>query len=142
MDKWIWIILPALLHRLAIKSKVQTDVGGGKLPIKSPVANAPQKTDQQLKNAHLPLLTLEEQNLLLGVGKKIRIRRISKSLNFDNVRTRLGENNRLFKSSSYSSTSKRKEFSFNRISPKLLVIDFCIDKERTLDVIDRLEVVK
>ena len=97
--------------------------------------------NQQSTKALSPLLTTDEQKMLQDVSNKIRIRRISKSLDFDSV---MADNDRLTKSSSYSysSTSRSKELSFNRILSKLPVIDFGIDKKRALDVIDRLDVVR
>lgn len=129
------------LHRLAIKSKGGNDAGEMRSTIKSPIDTSLQlqKTNQQSKNALPPLLTTDEQDMLQDVSKPIRTRGISKSLDFD---TGLRDNCRLIKSNSYSSTSKSKESSFNRILSKLPVIDFGIDKRRALDVIDRLEVAR
>ncbi|KAK7318389.1 hypothetical protein RJT34_03088 [Clitoria ternatea] len=130
------------LHRLAIKSKAGIDTGEMRSTLKSHVGASPQKTDQESTNILPPLLTTDEEKMLQDVSKKIRIRRISKSLDFDNVKTGLTDNSRLTKSSTYSSTSISKELSFSRISSKLPVIDFDIDKKRALDVIDRLDVVR
>ncbi|KAJ1387778.1 hypothetical protein SESBI_39677 [Sesbania bispinosa] len=130
------------LHRLAMKSKGGNDVGEIRSTIKSNVGNALQTTDQQSTNSPPPLLTTDEQILLQDVSNKIRIRGISKSLDFDTVKTSLTDNSRLTKSSSYSSTSRSKELSFNRILSKVPLIDFGIDKKRALDVIDRLDVAR
>ncbi|XP_061346852.1 protein PSK SIMULATOR 1-like isoform X2 [Gastrolobium bilobum] len=130
------------LHRLAIKSQAGSNGGEMRSTIKPPVGISLQKTVQQSTNSLLPLLTTDEQNMLQDVSNKIRVRRISKSLDFDSVKTGLTDNSRLTKSSSYSSTSRSKELSFNRILSKLPVIDFGIDKKRALDVIDRLDVAR
>ncbi|KAJ1405009.1 hypothetical protein SESBI_26150 [Sesbania bispinosa] len=130
------------LHRLAMKSKGGNDVGEMRSTIKSNVGNALQTTNQQSTNSPPPLLTTDEQIMLQDVSNKIRIRGISKSLDFDTVKTSLTDNSRLTKSSSYSSTSRSKELSFNRILSKLPLIDFGIDKKRALDVIDRLDVAR
>ncbi|KAF7834101.1 DUF668 family protein [Senna tora] len=130
------------LHRLAIKNKAISDVDEVKSTLKAPVGTAMQKTDQQPKNAELPLLTVVEQNLLQDVIKRTRIRGISKSWDFDSMKTMREKNSRLTKSCSHSSASRSKESTFNRISSKLPVIDFCIDKERALDVIDRVDMVR
>ncbi|KAL5174098.1 hypothetical protein HKD37_08G020645 [Glycine soja] len=129
------------LHRLAVKSKAGIDTGETRSTLKSQVGTALQTTNQQSTKALSPLLTTDEQKMLQDVSNKIRIRRISKSLDFDSVKA---DNDRLTKSSSYSysSTSRSKELSFNRILSKLPVIDFGIDKKRALDVIDRLDVVR
>lgn len=131
------------LHRLAIKSKASSDVGETRVSTKSHVGTALQKTSEQSTNASPPppLLTSDEQIMLQDVSKKFRVRGISKSLDFDSVKSGLTDSSRLIKSSSYSSTSRSRELSFNRICSKLPVIDFDIDKKRALDVIDRLDVV-
>ncbi|KAH1245929.1 hypothetical protein GmHk_06G016133 [Glycine max] len=135
-DKVEYYILELLLwlHRLAIRSKAVSDAGKVRPAIKSPVGTALQNTNEQIS-----LLTIDEQNMLLDLNKKIPIRRISKSLDFDSLNIRFRENCRLAKSRSHSS-SRSKEISFNRIFSKLPVIDFDIDKERALNVIDRLDV--
>ncbi|KAG5031818.1 hypothetical protein JHK85_015800 [Glycine max] len=137
-DKVEYYILELLLwlHRLAIRSKAVSDAGKVRPAIKSPVGTALQNTNEQIS-----LLTIDEQNMLLDLNKKIPIRRISKSLDFDSLNIRFRENCRLAKSRSHSS-SRSKEISFNRIFSKLPVIDFDIDKERALNVIDRLDVVR
>lgn len=129
------------LHRLAIKSRSGSDAGEMRSATKSHVGTAPQKTHQQSANATPPLLTTDEQIMLQDVSNKIRVRGISKSLDFDRVKTGLTDNSRMVKSSSYSS-SRSNELSFNRILSKLPVIDFGIDKRRALDVIDRLDVTR
>ncbi|KAK7358759.1 hypothetical protein VNO77_00698 [Canavalia gladiata] len=130
------------LHRLAIKSKAGIDAGEMTSTFKSNVGTALQKTNQQSTNAILPLLTTDEEKMLQDISNRSRIRGISKSLDFDNVKTGLTDNGRFTKSSSYSSTSRSKELSFNRILSKLPVIDFGIDKKRALDMIDRLDMAR
>jgi len=128
------------LHRLAVKSKSGIDIGETKSTIKSHVGSTQQTTNQQSLKAIPPLLTSDEEQMLQDVSNKIRKRGMSKSLDFDSLKIGLTDNERLTKSSSYSSTSRSKEFSFNRIVSKIPVIDFVIDKKRALDVIDRLDV--
>ncbi|KAL2342870.1 hypothetical protein Fmac_004155 [Flemingia macrophylla] len=130
------------LHRLAVKSKVGIDAGETRSPFKSHVGTVLQTTNQQSTNASPPSLTADEQKMLQDVSNKIRVRGNSKSLDLDSVKIGLTDSGRLIKSSSYSSTSRSKELSFNRITSKLPVIDFYIDKKRALDVIDRLEVAR
>lgn len=135
-----------LLHRLAVKSKAGGDVGEIKSSVKSRVGAVLQKTNQQSTNAVSPLLTTDEQIMLKDVSNQMRFRGISKSksLDFDSVKTLTAstDNNRLIKSSSYSTTSRSKELSYNRICSKVPVIDFSIDKKRALDVIDRVNVAR
>ncbi|CAJ2641419.1 unnamed protein product [Trifolium pratense] len=126
------------LHRLAIKSKAGSDAGKVKSAMKSSVGVTIEKTNKQSTNA---ILTIDEQNMLQDASKKTKIKGISKSLDFDSLKPTLREKCRLTKTSSLSS-SKSKELSFNRILSKLPVIDFDIDKERALNVIDRLDVVR
>jgi len=128
------------LHRLVIRSKAGSDTGKVRPVTKYPVGVS-LKTDEQSTNAVLSLLTLDEQNMLQDVNMKKPVRRISKSLDFGSVNIRFRENFRLTKSRSHSS-SKSKEICFNRILSKLPVIDFDIDKERALNVIDRLDVIR
>ncbi|XP_028785104.1 uncharacterized protein LOC114741013 [Neltuma alba] len=130
------------LHRLAIKSKASNDFGETKSTYKPAVAITLQKTDKQPKDVELPLLTIDEQKLLQEVTKNTRIRGISKSLDFDSMNTAREKTSRLTRSCSHSSTVKSRESTFNRISSKLPLIDFGIDKERALDVIDRVDMVR
>lgn len=129
------------LQRLAIKIKAGSDAGKVKSPMKSSAGTTSEKTNKESTNALSPILTIDEQTMLQDVSKKALIKGISKSMDFDSLRSRLRENYRLTKSWSLSST-KSKELSFNRILSKLPVIDFDIDKERALNVIDRLDVVR
>lgn len=132
------------LHRLAVKSKAGGDVGEVKSVIKSHVGTVLQKTNKQSTNAVSPLLTTDEQIMLKDVNNKIPVRGISKSksLDFDSLKMELTDNSKLIKSSSYSMTSRSKELSFNKIHSKVPAIDFCIDKKRALDVIDRVNVTR
>ncbi|RDX82652.1 hypothetical protein CR513_36537, partial [Mucuna pruriens] len=120
------------LHHLAIKSKAGIDTREIRSTLKSHVGTALQTKNQNSTNASPPLLTTDEQKMLQDVSNKIRTRGISKSLDFDSVKIGLTDNDTLTKSSSYSSTSRSKELSFNRILSKLPVIDFGIDKKRAL----------
>lgn len=130
------------LHRLAIKSKANNDFGEPKSTLKPAFGTGLLKTDKQSKNAELPLISIHELNLLQEVTKNTRIRGISKSLDFDTMNSTREKNIRLTRSCSHSSTFKSKESTFNRISSKLPLIDFDIDKERALDVIDRVDMVR
>lgn len=143
-DKVEHYILELLLwlHRLAVKVKSGSDAGKARPAMKSSVGATMEKTNKHSTNALLlPILTMDEQNLLQDVSKKTKMKGISKSLDFDSLKPTMSEKCRLTKSSSLSS-SKSKELSFNRVLSKLPVIDFDIDKERALNMIDRLDVVR
>lgn len=142
-DKVEHYILELLLwlHRLAIKSKAGSNAGKVKSAIKPSVGATLEETNNQSPNALSSFLTIDERNMLQDVSRKPKMKGISKSLDFDSLKPTLSEKCRLTKSSSLSS-SKSKGLSFNRILSKLPVIDFDIDKERALNVIDRLDVVR
>ncbi|KAK4264635.1 hypothetical protein QN277_025786 [Acacia crassicarpa] len=126
VEKYILELL-LWLQRLAIKSGAGFDVVGVRSTMKSSHLALPQKapiTDP-------PLQTVSERNMLQLVSKKEWIKGLSKSWDFDRMEVKLRENSRLTKS--------RSDISFNRFSSKLPVIDFGVDKERALDVIDRVE---
>ena len=127
------------LQHLAIKSKAGNDSS----KVRPAIKTNQQKTIQQSTNAPSPpLLTIDELNMLQNASNKMQIRRISRSLDFDSVISRLRDNSRLTRSYSHSSRSKSNEISFGRILSQLPVIDFGIDKERALDVIDRVDVIR
>ncbi|KEH35646.1 hypothetical protein MtrunA17_Chr3g0130981 [Medicago truncatula] len=142
-DKVEHYILELLLwlHRLAIKSKAGSNAGKVKSAIKPSVGATLEETNNQSPNALSSFLTIDERNMLQDVSRKPKMKGNSKSLDFDSLKPTLSEKCRLTKSSSLSS-SKSKGLSFNRILSKLPVIDFDIDKERALNVIDRLDVVR
>ncbi|CAJ1974774.1 unnamed protein product [Sphenostylis stenocarpa] len=141
-DKVEYYILELLLwlHRLVIRSKAGNDAGNVRPAIKTAGAGL-QKSNEQSTNVVFSLLTTDEENMLQDVNMKIPIRRISKSLDFGSANIRFRENCRLTKSRSHSS-GKSKEIYFNRLLSKLPLIDFDIDKERALNVIDRLDVIR
>ncbi|OIV97029.1 hypothetical protein TanjilG_19576 [Lupinus angustifolius] len=130
------------LHCLAIKSKAGGNAANVRSAIKSLAGATLQKINQQSTNTLLPLLTIDEKNMLQKVRKKKQMRGISKSLDLDYVKSRLKDNIRLTKSKSLSTISNSKELTFNKIYSKLHMIDFGIDKDRAMDVIDRLDEVR
>ncbi|XP_028771465.1 uncharacterized protein LOC114728689 isoform X2 [Neltuma alba] len=140
VEKYVLALLLGL-QRLAIKSGAAIDVVGVRSAMKSSHLAPPRKPHQPATTDHPPLLTISEQNMLQLVSKKVWIKGLSKSWHFDRMEARLRENSRLTKSWSLSS-SRSKDISFNRISSKLPVIDFGVDRERALDVIDRVEIVR
>lgn len=138
LDLVVW------LHHLISRSKSGTSGSGMKPPTKSPISTSLLTTTEQPKdvptNGQLPMVTIEEQEMLQCVNKKRWTPGISKSQNFDHGKTRLKKHNRLSKSCSSSPTRGSKELlPCNKIS-ELPVIVFGVEKEHALDVIDRVDV--
>lgn len=135
------------LQHLASRSQHGTNGVGVRSTIKSPTSSSTHKPNQQpndkATNAPSPILTEKDQEMLQNMSKKKRASRISKSLDFDSVKTGLRKHNRLSKSGSYSPTRGSKELApVTRFSSGLPVIDFGIDKKKALDVIDRVDTVR
>lgn len=83
-------------------------------------------------------LTLKDHEMLEDVGKKISTPGISKSQNFGVSKTKLRMHQRLTKSSRESPTSETNNCSGVRWLSCSPVIDFDIDRNKALDVIDGL----
>ncbi|XP_020696125.2 uncharacterized protein LOC110109403 isoform X1 [Dendrobium catenatum] len=109
-------------------------------PVKSLIRFPSQKISS---SAPLPssssssLLTLEDKEMLRGLKFHEASPGISKSQEFEIRRPRLSKNHRLSKSSNHSPTAESKHES--RKTPLFPVIDFDIDLNTTLDVIDRVD---
>ncbi|KAI5336015.1 hypothetical protein L3X38_026149 [Prunus dulcis] len=132
------------LHHLACKSKSAANNGDMRSPVKSTAGTPLPLANKQSKdlpiNVQSSVLTTEDQEMLQDVSKRRRIPGISKSQDFDTVNSSLTEHNRLSKSNSYSPRrGSRKLLPFSRLSSGVPVIDFGIDKEKALDVIDRVD---
>ncbi|OWM69428.1 hypothetical protein CDL15_Pgr013889 [Punica granatum] len=145
------------LHHLVSQSAKNAPNNGGptKSPMKSPNCSTPQqesgdKPSNGTNGESSPskaLLTPEDKEMLLEiVDRKIRCRGVSKSQDFDSMKLKLRKHDRLSKSSSYSPTGESKAseepLPFKRLSSGIPAIDFGINKEKALDVIDRVEVVR
>ncbi|XP_068659184.1 protein PSK SIMULATOR 1-like [Aristolochia californica] len=134
------------LHHLVSQSRALGN-GGIKSPIKSPLRSPNQKTLLgSLPGSTSPVLTLEDQEMLRDVNFRKLTPGISKSQEFDTVKTRLCKHNRLSKSSSHSPTSgnngnKKELFGTRRLS-SVPVINFDIDRMKALDVIDRVDTLR
>lgn len=128
------------LHYLVSQSKPASTSVGMRSPVKSIATTTLPNTNKQLKD--IPpsaVLTTDDQQMLQDVSKRKRVPGISKSQDFENVSS-LGNLGRLNKSNSYSSgEGTKKVLPFSRLSSGFPVIDFGIDKEKALDVIDRVE---
>lgn len=135
LDLVVW------LHHLVCQSR--SDAGGIRSPVISPIRSPNQKTIQltHRSSSPLPTLTIEDQEMLRDVTKRKLTPGISKSQEFDTVRTRLSKYQRLSKSSSHSPTREypRDTFSTTKRSSSVPVINFNIDKIRAMDVVDRVD---
>ncbi|GAB4861417.1 DNAJ domain protein [Ancistrocladus abbreviatus] len=139
LDLVVW------LHHLIIQSRASAN-GGIRSPVKSPIRYPCQKTIQlypQKAACSSPMLTIEDQQMLCDVMKRKLTPGISKSQEFDTVRTRLCKHHRLSKSSSLSPTREiKKEVYSTRRPSSVPVIDFDIDRIKALDVIDRVDTLR
>lgn len=142
-DKTEACILEMLLwlHHLATRNKSSNNTEGNKLPLKStPLPKANQQPKDEVTNAPTPVLTSEDHEMLQAAAKKRWIPGISKSQDFDAEKTSSRKCSSLTRSSSHSSRRGSQEPKpFNRISSGIRIPDFCIDKEKVLDIIDRVE---
>ncbi|THF94436.1 hypothetical protein TEA_007637 [Camellia sinensis var. sinensis] len=133
------------LHHLVTQSRAATN-GGIRSPIKSPIRSPNQKMIQlstHKSSSPSPTLTVEDQEMLRDVSKRKLTPGISKSQEFDTVKTRLSKHHRLSKSSSHSPTSETKKDPFPiRWPSSLPIINFDIDRIKALDVIDRVDTIR
>ncbi|KAJ4965466.1 hypothetical protein NE237_017315 [Protea cynaroides] len=133
------------LHHLISQSRFGPNFGI-RSPIKSPIRSPMEKTvplPSDKTNAPSPGLTVEDQEMLRDVNKRKLTPGISKSQEFDSVKTKLSKYNRLSKSSNHSPTSEDKKGFFPTRRPSALsVIDFDIDRIKGLDVIDRVDTLR
>ncbi|XP_057532344.1 protein PSK SIMULATOR 1 isoform X2 [Amaranthus tricolor] len=136
LDLVVW------LHHLVSLSKA-TSSCGTRSPIKSPM-RSPNQTTLQLSphktTCPSPTLSIEDQQMLCDVTKRKLTPGISKSQEFDTVKSHLSKHQRLSKSNSHSPTreTKREIYSIRRPS-SVPIIDFGIDRSKALDVIDRVD---
>ncbi|EXB57381.1 hypothetical protein L484_016434 [Morus notabilis] len=132
------------LHHLV--SQARAGNGGIRSPVKSPIRSPNQKTIQLSSckpNCPSPMLTVEDQEMLQDVDKRKLTPGISKSQEFDTVKTRLSKHHRLSKSSSHSPASETRKDPFPIRRPSSVpVIDFDIDRIKALDVIDRVDTIR
>lgn len=137
LDLLLW------LHQLVNKARFGVISGGMKSAIKYPVGTSIQKTNKHTKPepSMFPPLTSEEQELLQKVAKRNRVPGISNSLDFDKIR--LKRYDRLSKSSGQSPQRGSKELAATKRLPSHVpIIGFGIEKEKALDVIDRVDVLR
>ncbi|XP_021301044.1 uncharacterized protein LOC110429358 isoform X2 [Herrania umbratica] len=129
------------LHHLVNKSKSGAPVG-----LKTSIKTLPTpslKMNEQPKHGSTNSLTSEEQKLLQDLTKKVRIRGISRSSDFDYERKRLRKHDRLSKSTSHSPPRESKgKASTKRLPSGVSIIGFDMYKEKALDVIDRVDILR
>ncbi|KAJ4911783.1 hypothetical protein Rs2_06404 [Raphanus sativus] len=136
-------ILGQIIWLQHLVTKVKSEARGGPRlsSIKSPFTSA----NQQLASEPLssvPLVTDEEQKMLQEASKsKKRTPCVSKSHDFDSEYSRVRKCDPLSKSSDYMRGVRRsKSAAVKRFSSGFPLLDFVIDKEKALDVIDRVDV--
>jgi len=122
-------------------TKAKSDARGG--PRLSSIKSPLDTTNQQLISEPLsvPIVTDEEQKMLQEASKRKRTPCVSKSQDFDSEYSRARKCDPLSKSSEYFRGVRRsKSAAVKRYSSGLPLLDFAIDKEKVLDVIDRVDV--
>ncbi|KAE9621101.1 hypothetical protein Lal_00019157 [Lupinus albus] len=127
------------LHHLVSQTRV---TNGGIRSVRSPICSPNDKTGPLLAQkacSTSPTLTVEDQQMLLDVGKRKLTPGISKSQEFDTAKYRLSKHHRLCKSSNHSPISETKNEIFYTRRSSIPVIDFDIDRMKALDVIDRVD---
>ncbi|KAF8046913.1 hypothetical protein N665_3339s0002 [Sinapis alba] len=131
-------ILGQIIWLQHLVTKVKRDARGG------PRLSSIKSTIQQLisKPLSVPLVTEEEQKMLQEASKrKKRTPCVSKSHDFDSEYSRVRKCDPLSKSSDYIRGVRRsKSAAVKRFSSGFPLLDFVIDKEKALDVIDRVDV--
>lgn len=133
LDLVVW------LHHLISQSRAASN-NEMRSPVKSPI-RSPNQTVQPPSHK-TPMLTVEDREMLRDVTKRKLTPGISKSQEFDTVKTRLSKHHRLSKSSSHSPTREHKREVYSTRRPSSVpVIDFDIDRIKALDVIDRVDMI-
>ncbi|KAL1196326.1 Protein PSK SIMULATOR 3 [Cardamine amara subsp. amara] len=134
-------ILGQIIWLQHLVTKAKSDARGG--PRLSSIKSPLNTTNQHLVSEPLnvPLVTVEEQNMLQEASKKKRTPCVSKSQDFDSEYSRARKCDPLSKSSEYFRGVRRsKSAAVKRFSSGFPLLDFVIDKEKVLDVIDRVDV--
>ncbi|KAG2300761.1 hypothetical protein Bca4012_046647 [Brassica carinata] len=129
------------LQHLVTKAKSDAQ-GASRL---SSIKSSFNSTNQQLISEPLsvPLVTAEEQKMLQEVIKRNKTPCVSKSQDFDSEHySRVRKCDPLSKSSEYFRGVRRSKSAaaVKRFSSGFSLVDFVIDKEKALDVIDRVDV--
>ncbi|KAL9278888.1 hypothetical protein AtEden1_Chr5g0091581 [Arabidopsis thaliana] len=134
-------ILGQIIWLQHLVTKAKSDARGG--PRLSTIKSPLDTTNQQLISEPLsvPIVTDEEQKMLQEASKRKRTPCVSKSQDFDSEYSRARKCDPLSKSSEYFRGVRRsKSAAVKRYSSGFPLLDFAIDKEKVLDVIDRVDV--
>ncbi|GMH21810.1 hypothetical protein Nepgr_023653 [Nepenthes gracilis] len=135
LDLVVWLHHLTSLSRTAANSETKS-------PIKSPVRSPNQKAihlSSHKSTDPSPTLAVEDQEMLRNVAKRKFTPGLSKSQEFEIVKTRVGEHYRLSKSNSHSPMRESQKAAYLTRRPSSVpVIDFNIDRILAMDVIDRV----
>ncbi|KAJ8765297.1 hypothetical protein K2173_011994 [Erythroxylum novogranatense] len=134
LDLLLW------LHHLVRKSKTSAN-GEVKTATKAPFSTNPEKLEQKKTVESTLILTSEEQKMLEDVKRKRRTLGMSKSGDFDMEKNRkLRKHDRLSKSTSHLNKKQNKEAAaVKRLHSVVPIISFGVEKEKALDIIDRVD---
>lgn len=126
------------LQHLVTKAKSETRG----VPRLSSIKSIENMNQQMISEpAKVPLVTSEEQKMLEeAVSQRKRIPGVSKSHDFDSECSRARKCDPLSRSSEYFRVRRSKSAAVKRFPSGLPLLDFVIDKEKVLDVIDRVDV--
>lgn len=134
-------ILGQIIWLQHLVSKAKSDAR--EVPRLSSIKSPLNTMNQQLISEPLsvPLVTVEEQNMLQEASKRKRTSYVSKSQDFDSEYSLARKCDPLSRSSEYFRGVRRsKSAAVKRFSSGFPLLDFVIDKEKVLDVIDRVDV--
>ncbi|KAE8701083.1 hypothetical protein F3Y22_tig00110548pilonHSYRG00158 [Hibiscus syriacus] len=124
------------LHYLVNKSKSSVALGL-RTSIKTQIT--PAQNNEQLKTEPTAGQTPEEEKLLQDLTKKVGIRGISRSLDFDCERRKLRKHDRLSKSTHSPPRESKEKALMKRLPSGVPIVGFGVYKEKALDVIDRVD---
>ncbi|KAK8607077.1 hypothetical protein V6N13_052824 [Hibiscus sabdariffa] len=124
------------LHYLVNKSKSSVALGL-KTSIKTQIT--PAQKNEQPRAEPMTAQTPEEEKLLRDLTKKVGIRGISRSLDFDCERRKLRKHDRLSKSTHSPPRENKEKALTKRLPSGVPIVGFCMYKEKALDVIDRVD---
>ncbi|CAK7328540.1 unnamed protein product [Dovyalis caffra] len=145
------------LHHLVRKTKSVSGGGSVKSPAKSAIGSLVQNLDQKQKQespdapelpdkpvtSDAPSLTNEDQKILQDASEKKGIQENSNSQDVDSVDTKLREDDGLSMINSHSPPRENEDSATVKSIPSVLpMTDISIDKEKELDTIDRVDVLR
>ncbi|XP_010546296.1 PREDICTED: uncharacterized protein LOC104818411 [Tarenaya hassleriana] len=128
------------LQHLVTKAKSKERGGHGISPLKPLENTNNQQHDNKPEAPSVPSVTEEERKMIQEAGKKKRVPGVSKSQDFDSENSRVRKCDPLSRSSGYSRVRRSKSAVIKRFPSGLPLLDFGIDREKALDMIDRVDV--